>query len=63
MPAIDRLLMRVRDAGGSDLHLAEGQPPWMRRHGQLAALADEPPLAADALAAMLREIAPASQWE
>jgi twitching motility protein PilT len=63
MPAIDRLLIRVRDAGGSDLHVADGQPPWMRRHGKLAALADEQPLPADALGAMLREIAPPAQWE
>jgi len=63
MPAIDRLLMRVKEAGGSDLHLADGQPPWMRRLGQVAALQNEPALGPDALGALLREIAPPASWE
>lgn len=63
MPAVDRLLTRVKDAGGSDLHLADGQPPWMRRHGQLAALPGEPALSPDGLAALLKEIAPPASWD
>ncbi|MCY3023524.1 MAG: PilT/PilU family type 4a pilus ATPase [Planctomycetota bacterium] len=63
MAAIDRLLARVKEAGGSDLHLAEGQPPWLRKHGHLAALPNEPALAHDGLAALLREIAPPQRWE
>ena len=63
MPAIDRLLMCLKEAGGSDLHLADGQPPWLRKLGQLAVLPDEPALAPDALSAILREIAPPASWE
>jgi twitching motility protein PilT len=63
MPAIDRLLLRVKEAGASDLHLADGQPPWIRRHGQMSVLPEELPLAADALLAMLREVAPPGSWE
>jgi len=63
MATIDRLLQHVRQAGGSDLHLADGQPPWMRRNGQLAALAGEQPLGAEALGALLKEIVPPGSWE
>ena len=63
MPAIDRLLMRLKEAGGSDLHLADGQPPWLRRLGLLSVLPNESALAPDALSALLREIAPPTSWE
>jgi twitching motility protein PilT len=62
MPAIDRLLNRAKEPGVSDLHLAEGQPPWLRRNGHLAALPGEPALAGDGLSALLKEIAPAATW-
>jgi len=63
MAAIDRLLLRTKEAGGSDLHLADGQLPWMRRFGQLSVLPAEPALGPDALGALLREIAPPATWE
>lgn len=62
MPAIDRFLNRAKEPGVSDIHLAEGQPPWLRRNGQLAVLPGEPALAADALSALLKEIAPPASW-
>ena len=58
MPAMDRLLLQVKESGGSDLHLADGQPPRMRRLGQLAPLADEPMLGAGSLHTLLKELAP-----
>lgn len=58
MPAMDRLLLSARDSSASDLHLADGQPPRLRRLGQLAAIPDEPALGVGALHTLLRELAP-----
>jgi twitching motility protein PilT len=41
---LDDLLTRVVDIGGSDLHLKLGQPPIVRRDGELGALDGFPPL-------------------
>lgn len=35
-------LAQAVQAGASDLHLSAGQPPWLRVHGMLAPLANEP---------------------
>jgi twitching motility protein PilT len=32
---VDRLLASIRELGASDLHLAVGEPPWIRLNGQL----------------------------
>lgn len=58
MAVMDRLLLRVKESGGSDLHLSDGQPPRIRRLGQLAPLPDEPALGAGALHTLLKEMAP-----
>jgi twitching motility protein PilT len=41
---LDVLLTRVVEIGGSDLHLKLGQPPIVRRDGELGALEGFPPL-------------------
>jgi twitching motility protein PilT len=41
---LDELLTRVVEIGGSDLHLKLGQPPIVRRDGELGALDGFPPL-------------------
>lgn len=42
MAVIDRLLRKLADMGGSDLHILAGQPPKLRVHGQLQPLVAEP---------------------
>jgi len=63
MAAIDRLFKLMRDKGGSDLHLAEGQPPKYRVHGHIAAIDGEPVLTRDSITAYLQEITPPHHWE
>jgi twitching motility protein PilT len=41
---LDELLSRVVDIGGSDLHMKLGQPPIVRRDGELGALDGWPPI-------------------
>ncbi|HEV8243852.1 MAG TPA: hypothetical protein VGQ07_07640, partial [Nitrospirales bacterium] len=61
MALIDRLFNDMLTKGGSDLHLAEGQPPKIRRHGRLIAL-DHPILTAETMRGYLQEICPAERW-
>jgi twitching motility protein PilT len=62
MAAIDRLFDTLLAEEGSDLHLAEGQPPKIRRHGGLEKL-DHPLLTADAIQAYLQEICSEARWQ
>ena len=57
------MLATLREKGGSDLHLAAGQPPRMRRKGSLDPIEGEPPLDDAGVRALLREIASDAQWE
>ena len=41
MPRIDALFDQLIGAGGSDLHLAVGYPPFMRQRGELVAMREE----------------------
>jgi len=41
MSKIDKYFDILIEKGGSDLHLAEGQPPKIRAHGEIVAIADE----------------------
>ncbi|MGD0166621.1 MAG: PilT/PilU family type 4a pilus ATPase [Gaiellaceae bacterium] len=50
---LDTLLTRVVEIGGSDLHLKLGQPPIVRRDGELGALDGFPPLGPKELNAVL----------
>src|SRR5436853_7860829 len=57
------LLRQVKDLHGSDLHLAAGREPRIRRHGELEPVAGWPALAPEQVLALLREIASAALWE
>jgi twitching motility protein PilT len=62
MAELDTLLRTMMDRGGSDLHLAVGQPPKARISGSLAALAPEP-IAAAHLERLLKEVCPEHRWK
>jgi twitching motility protein PilT len=57
MAKIDAFFNLMFEQKASDLHMASGNPPMMRIHGELQRV-DYPPLESDALKAMLYEIAP-----
>ncbi|CAM4422812.1 type IV pilus twitching motility protein PilT [Paenibacillus tarimensis] len=56
------LLLAVHEAGASDLHLAAGSPPVMRRHGQLQRIGQQP-LTAEAISGIARGLLEGKQWE
>src|SRR3989440_10209752 len=62
MAYIDQFLSVIVDQGGSDLHIAEGQPPKMRRHGDVRPIREDP-VSRDEAAGMLSEICGAQSWE
>src|SRR5437870_1510178 len=62
MPYLDHFLNVIVENGGSDLHIGEGQPPKMRKHGDVAPIRAEPVLREEALS-MLREICGPHKWE
>ncbi|HYJ06332.1 MAG TPA: type IV pilus twitching motility protein PilT [Chthoniobacterales bacterium] len=62
MPYIDQFLSIIVDQGGSDLHIGEGQPPKMRRHGDVMPIREEA-ITRDEAAGMLSEICGAQSWE
>ena len=41
MAVIDQYFKYLVEAGGSDLHLSEGQPPKVRVNGTISAISDE----------------------
>ena len=55
--AMDNLLHQLVEKGGSDLHLRCGEPPILRRHGEMVRL-DEPPLDDATMVRMLQVIMP-----
>jgi len=57
MAKIDAFFNLMFEQKASDLHMASGNPPMMRIHGELQRV-DFPPLESDSLKAMLYEIAP-----
>ena len=63
MPAIDKLFEALLAEDGSDLHLAEGQPPKIRRHGRLETLPDHPVLTAETMRRYLAEICGPERWQ
>ncbi len=62
MAYIDQFLSVIVEQGASDLHIGEGQPPKMRRHGDVMPIR-EVPVTRDEAAGMLSEIAGAQSWE
>lgn len=63
MARLDALLRVLVAKGGSDLHLAAGQRPRIRRRGELRAIDGMDVLADAELRAMLEELAPPPQWQ
>ena len=61
MPSLHNLLNIIIEQGGSDLHIAEGQPPKMRKHGDVMPIRTEPMLR-DETMSMLREISGEQNW-
>jgi twitching motility protein PilT len=61
MPYIDQFLNVIVEQGGSDLHIGEGQPPKMRRHGDVMPIREEA-ITRDEAAGMLSEICGAQSW-
>jgi twitching motility protein PilT len=53
--AMDELFRLLVDAAASDLHLRAGEPPLLRRHGELVRQ-DRPPIAPERLEGMLTSI-------
>ena len=61
MAYIDQFLSIIVAQDGSDLHIGEGQPPKMRRHGDVKPIRTEPVTREEA-AGMLSEICGAQSW-
>ncbi len=62
MAYIDDFFRVLVDHGASDLHLAEGQPPKIRLHGEIMPIREEV-LTHDEIAYMLSEICLPQNWE
>ncbi|HKH49726.1 MAG TPA: type IV pilus twitching motility protein PilT [Thermoanaerobaculia bacterium] len=63
MPRLHELFHYLRDNKGSDLHLAAGLEPRIRKHGSLEPIGGWPVLTHETLCEILREIASDEQWE
>jgi twitching motility protein PilT len=62
MPRIDKLLRRLKDDGGSDLHLAAGLEPRVRARGELVPIKGQPVLRDDGVRDLMREIVDDTRW-
>ncbi len=62
MPYLDQFLKVIVEQGGSDLHIGEGQPPKMRKHGDVAPIRPEP-IMHDEASSMLSEVCGPRNWE
>ena len=62
MAYLDQLLGIIVEQGGSDLHIAEGQPPKMRRHGDVMPI-HEQPISQDEAMSMLSEVCGEHNWK
>jgi twitching motility protein PilT len=62
MPSLHQLLSIIVEQGGSDLHIAEGQPPKMRKHGDVMPIRTEPMLR-DETMSMLRQVTSDPNWK
>lgn len=63
MAQIDTLFEKLISRGGSDLHLAEGQPPKCRVNGELEIIEGHQVLTHDHLSFLLKEIAGDGHWK
>jgi twitching motility protein PilT len=62
MAYLDQFLNVIVDQGGSDLHIGEGQPPKMRRHGDVMPIRAQAVLHDEAMS-MLSEVCGQHNWE
>jgi twitching motility protein PilT len=62
MASLDQLLNIVVKQGGSDLHIGEGQPPKIRKHGDVMPVRGEP-ITREEASSMLSEVCGARNWE
>jgi twitching motility protein PilT len=62
MAYIDQFFSVLVEAGASDLHLAEGDVPKIRRHGDIVGIREEP-LTHEEMAYMMSEIAGEERWQ
>ena len=62
MAYIDQFFHVLLQSGGSDLHLAQGQPPKIRRHGEILPIREEP-LTYEEMSFMLSEICSPTRWQ
>ena len=62
MAYLDQFLRVIVNQGGSDLHIGEGQPPKMRKHGDIAPIGQEP-ITHDEALSMLSEVCGPHDWE
>lgn len=62
MAQIDHYFSALIERGGSDLHLAEEQPPKLRVNGELEVVEGAPILSHDGIEHMLKEIASPQHW-
>jgi twitching motility protein PilT len=63
MARMDEFLQHLKNCGGSDLHLAAGQPPRVRVRGELEIIEGRQVSSHSELCELLKEIATDSQWE
>src|SRR5579862_1713139 len=61
MAYIDQFFEVLISASASDFHMAEGQPPKIRRHGDIVAIRDEP-ITHEEAAYMMSEICGPERW-
>jgi twitching motility protein PilT len=62
MAFLHQFLRVIVDQGGSDLHIGEGQPPKMRKHGDVAPIGEKA-LTPDETMSMLREVCGERNWK
>ena len=62
MAYIDQFFEVLINAGASDLHLGQGQPPKIRRHGEMMPIRDQA-LTHDEMAYMMSEICGPDRWQ
>lgn len=62
MAYINQFFDVLIQSGGSDLHLAEGQPPKIRRHGEILPIREEA-LTKEEMSFMLSEICSPTRWQ
>lgn len=63
MARIDRYLEALVEGHGSDLHMSAARPPFVRIHGVLCPIEDEPVYSSDDILAVLKEILPENNYE